>query len=87
MNKKATAIPLNETHDLSFQSQDKPRFEGAATDIDSTPKRPWRKREGDLDEDLYHCICDSNLTDDVQNNAENKGTNHALTEFGKTLSN
>ena len=83
----ATETPLKETQDLYFQSWDKPRFEGAATNIDGTPEHPWRKREGDLDGDLYNCNCDSNLTDDVQNNAENKGTHHALIEFGNTLSN
>jgi hypothetical protein len=51
------------------------------------PNNLGEKGEGDLDGDLYHCICNSNLTDYVQNNAENKGTHHALAEFGKTLSN
>ena len=63
----AAANPFKETEDLSFQSQDKPRLKGATTNINKIPKQPWRKREGDLDGDLYHCIWDSNLTDDVQN--------------------
>ncbi len=82
----ATATPFKETQDLSFQSRDKPRFKGAATNINGTPKQTWTKRVGDLDGDSYHCIWDSNLTDDMQNNSENKGTPHALTGFGKALS-
>jgi hypothetical protein len=50
----ATATPFKETQNPSFQPRDKPRFKGAATNINRTPKQPWRKREGDLDGDLYH---------------------------------
>ena len=71
--------PFKETHEQPLRFCDKPIVEGAAADIDSTPERPWRKREGNLDGDLYHCICDSNLNDDVQNNTVNKGTHHAHT--------
>jgi len=78
---------LKGTHEQSFQSRDKPSFEEVTTDIDSTFERPERKREGNLDGDLYHCICDSNLADDVQNNTENKGTPQAHTKFGKAISN
>ena len=49
--------------------------------IDSAHNQSWKKREGDLDGNLYHCILDSNLTDDMQNNAEHKGTPHAFAEF------
>ena len=83
----ATANLFKETHEQPLQSRDKPRVEGAAANIDSTPKEPWRKRKGNLDGDLYHCICDSNLNDDVQKNTENNGTHHAHTGPGKTLSN
>jgi hypothetical protein len=37
-------------------------------------KVPWRKIDGNLDGDLYHCIWDSNLVDDIQNDTENKET-------------
>ena len=47
----------------------------------STHKQSWKKREDDLDGDLYHCILDSNLADDMQNNAEHERTPHAFTEF------
>ena len=82
----ATATPLKETQDLSFNFRYKPRFKGAATDINGTPQQPWSKIEGDLDGDLYHCTWDSKLTDDIQNNAENKGTPHTFTGSGKTIS-
>jgi hypothetical protein len=47
----ATTTPLKETQDLSFKSQYKPRFKGAATNINGTTQQPWSKREGDLDGD------------------------------------
>ena len=82
----ATATPLKKTQDLSFKSWYKPRFKGAATNINGTPQQPWIKREGDLDGDLYHCTWSSKLTDDIQNNTETKGTPHVFTKSGKTLS-
>jgi hypothetical protein len=55
--------------------------------INKTPKQPWRKREGDLDGDLYHCFLGSNPTDDMQDNAEHKEAPHAFNGFCKALSN
>ena len=40
----AAANPFKEIEDMSFQSQDKPRLKGAATNINKTPKQPWRKK-------------------------------------------
>ena len=69
------------------QSTTKPQIGWIISCFDWSPEHPWRKREDDLDGDMYHCIWDSNLTDHVQKNAENKGAHCALTKFGKTLSN
>jgi hypothetical protein len=56
--------------------------------IDGTHKQSCRKRESNLDGDIYHYILDSNLTDDMQNNNEyNDGTPHAFTGLGKDLRN
>ena len=41
--------------------------------ISGNYKQPWRKREGDIDVDLYHCIWDPTLTNDMQNNDKHKG--------------
>ena len=73
----AAANPFKRTEDLSFQSWDKPRFQGAATNINEIPKQHWRKREDDLDGDLYHCIWDSNLTDNVIFSAKPSREHHA----------
>ena len=83
----STTTPFKETHKQPLQSRYKPKAKGAAADIGSTPEQPWRKREGNLDGDLYHCICDSDLNGDVQNNTENQGTHHAQAGSDKTLSN
>ena len=47
---------LKEIEDMSFQSRDKQRFKGAATNINKTPKQPWKKKVGDFDRDLFHCF-------------------------------
>ena len=65
----------------------KPQIGWITPCFDWSPRHPWRKIEDDLDGDMYHCIWDSNLTDDVQNTSENKGAHCALTKFGKTLRN
>jgi hypothetical protein len=49
--------------------------------INSAHKQSWKKREVDLDGDLHHCILDSNLTDDMQNNDEHEGSPHAFAKF------
>ena len=49
---------------------DRMRDGAEKNNIDGTHKQSCRKREGDLDGDLYHCMWDSNLNDDMQNNAE-----------------
>jgi hypothetical protein len=49
--------------------------------INSAHKQSWKKREVDLDGDLYHCILDSNLTDDMQNNDEHEGSPHVFAKF------
>ena len=49
----AAANPLKEIEVMSFKSRDEPRFKGAATNINKTPKQPWMKRVGDLDGDFF----------------------------------
>ena len=79
--------PINNSK-ANGQIKDWMRDGAEKINIDGTHKQSCRKREGNLDGDIYHYILNSNLTDDMQNsNEHNKGTPHTFTGFDKTLSN
>ena len=58
--------PINNSK-ANGQIKDWMRDGAEKINIDGTHKQSCRKREGNLDGDIYHYILDSNLTDDMQN--------------------